>query len=304
VQETPQERVKQPLPELHAFPDSLVFARKLGSALGWPVERIALHHFPDWESLVRVRATPGAPAIVVRSLNDPNAKLVELLLAADALRRASAGPLTLVCPYLAYMRQDRLFTPGEPISQRVVGTLLGGAFDRVLCVEAHLHRVKTLGEVFPCPAESLPAAPALTDWLRTHAVGALLVGPDEESEPWVRALAERAGLAFRIGVKRRRGDAEVELRLPALPAGVARAVLVDDIASTGATLAAGARALQAAGAPRVDALVVHAIFAEGALPALRAAGIARIASTDTIPHPTNEVGVAPLLAAALAGESA
>jgi ribose-phosphate pyrophosphokinase len=293
--------VSNPLPELHAFPDSLVFARRLGNALGWPLERIALHHFPDWESLVRVRATPGAAAIVVRSLNDPNAKLVELLLAADALRRAGASSLTLVAPYLAYMRQDCVFTPGEPVSQRVVGALLGGAFDQVLTVEAHLHRVSALGEVFPCRAESLPAAPALADWLRERAAGALLVGPDEESEPWVQSLAALAGLRFRIGTKRRRGDAEVELSLPPLPAGASRAVLVDDIASTGATLAAGARALRDLGVASVDALVVHAVFAAGSLAALREAGIAHIVSTDTIPHPTNEVGVAPLLAAALAG---
>ena len=88
-----------PAPALHAFPDSLVFARKLGRALGWPVERIELHHFPDGESLVRVRAEAGAPAIVVRSLFEPNAKLVELLLAADALRRAGATTLSLVAPY-------------------------------------------------------------------------------------------------------------------------------------------------------------------------------------------------------------
>jgi ribose-phosphate pyrophosphokinase len=293
--------VAKPGPELHAFPDSLVFARRLGGALGWPVERIVLHHFPDWESLVRVRATPGAAAIVVRSLDDPNAKLVELLLAADALRRSRAGSLTLVAPYLAYMRQDCVFTPGEPVSQRVVGALLGGAFDRVLTVEAHLHRVETLGEVFPCRADSLPAAPVLADWLRDHAAGALLVGPDEESEPFLRRLAALAGLSFCIGTKRRRGDADVELALPALPAGTLRALLVDDIASTGATLAAGARALRAAGVTDVDALVVHALFATGALSALREAGIARIVSTDTIPHPSNEIGVSPLLARALAG---
>jgi ribose-phosphate pyrophosphokinase len=294
--------VGRPLPELHAFPDSLVFARKLGGALGWPVERVALHHFPDWESLVRVHATPGAAAVVVRSLHDPNAKLVELLLAADALRRAGAASLTLVAPYLAYMRQDHVFTLGEPISQRVVGTLLGGAFDRVLTVEAHLHRVKALAEVFPCRAESLPAAAVLAEWLRERAQGALLVGPDEESEPFVRSLAALAGLPFRLGRKRRRGDADVELSLPALPSSTARALLVDDIASTGATLAAGGRALREAGVASVEALVVHAVFAAGALAALSEAGVARVASTDTIPHPSNEIGVAPCVARALAEE--
>ena len=288
-----------PPPALHAFPDSLVFARKLGRALGSPVERIVSHHFPDGESCVRVRATWGSPAIVVRSLDDPNAKLVELLLAADALRRAGATSLTLVAPYLAYMRQDRVFMPGEPISQRVVGALLGGAFERVVTVEAHLHRVHTLAEVFPCRAESLPAAPVLARWLAERSEGTLLVGPDEESEPWVRSLAEAVGTPFRVGRKTRKGDLEVGVELPELPTGPTRALLVDDIASTGATLAAAARPLRAAGYAEVEALVVHAIFAPGAPERLRSAGIARVTSTDTIPHSTNQIGVAPLLAQAL-----
>jgi ribose-phosphate pyrophosphokinase len=288
-----------PPPELHAFPDSLVFARKLGRALGFPVERIVSHHFPDGESCVRVRATQGSPAIVVRSLHDPNAKLIEVLLAADALRRAGAGSLTLVVPYLAYMRQDRVFAAGEPISQRVVGALLGGVFDRVVTVEAHLHRVRTLAEVFPCRAESLPAAPALARWLDGRSEATLLVGPDAESEPWVQSLAEAARLPFRVGRKTRRGDLEVDVELPGLPASPARVLLVDDIASTGATLAAAARSLRAAGYADVEALVVHAIFAPGAPERLSNAGITRVTSTDTVPHSTNRIGVAPLLAQAL-----
>jgi ribose-phosphate pyrophosphokinase len=286
-------------PVLHAFPDSLVFARKLGRALGWPVERVALRHFPDGESLVTVRAAAGAPALVVRSLDDPNAKLVELLLAADALRRAGAAPLTLIAPYLAYMRQDRVFAPGEPISQRVVGAALGRAYDRALTVEAHLHRAHALSEVFPCEAESLSAAPALAAWIGAGGAGALLAGPDEESEPFLKALGEATGLPWCVGRKRRLGDAEVEVRFASLPGRPPRVLVVDDIASTGATLAAAARALRALGAARIEALVVHAIFARGALERLGAAGVAELASTDTIPHPSNRIAVAPLLAARL-----
>jgi ribose-phosphate pyrophosphokinase len=285
---------------LHAFPEALPLARALGLELGVPVEAIGVHRFPDRESLVRVRADAGAPAIVVRSLDDPNAKLLEVLLAADALRRAGASRVTLVAPYLAYMRQDRVFEAGEPISQRVVGELLGRAFDRVVTVEAHLHRVDSLAEVVPGAAESLPAAPALAGWLREHCAGALLVGPDEESAPWLERLAAQGGGDYRVGKKQRRGDADVALQLPPLPRGVAHAVLIDDIASTGATLVAAARALHRAGVSMVDALVVHALFAEGAYEALQQAGIAHVVSTDTIPHPTNRIGVAALLAQALA----
>ena len=107
--------------------------------------------FPDGETLVRVTHRAGAEAILVQSFNDPDRKLMPALLAADALRRAGARRVTLVAPYLAYMRQDRIFHPGEPISQRVFGQCLGRAFDRVLTVEAHLHRIHRLSDVMAGP---------------------------------------------------------------------------------------------------------------------------------------------------------
>jgi ribose-phosphate pyrophosphokinase len=288
-----------PTPVLHAFPDSLVFARELGRALAWPVARIELHHFPDGESRVRVEAEPGVPAFVVRSLHAPDAKLFQVLLAADALRRGGASSLGLVAPYLAYMRQDRAFRPGEAVSQRVLGGLLGAHFDRVTCLEAHLHRVRSLAEVVPCRAESVPAAAALAPWL-AGAGPLLLVGPDEESEPLVQGLAERVGLDWCVATKHRRGDEEVAVSLGSRRSAGAHALLVDDIVSSGATLAAAARALYAAGAVRVDAVVVHALFAPGALERVRAAGVAELSSTDTVPHATNRIAAAPCLAAALA----
>jgi ribose-phosphate pyrophosphokinase len=167
----------------------------------------------------------------------------------------------------------------------------------VLTVEAHLHRVRRLSDVVHARGETLSAAPAVAAWVR--ATGADLVfGPDVESARFVRAVARAAGLPGAVGRKVRLGDARVRLRLPALD-GARHAVIVDDVAASGGTLAASARALRRAGVRRVDALVVHAIFAPGALARIRAAGVRRIASCDTIPHATNAVRVAPVAAAAL-----
>ena len=286
--------------QLHGFADSARLARRLGGCLRCRVAPIAVHRFPDGETVVRVRHPVAREAIVVRALDHPNEKLVEVLLAADALRRGGARRVTLVAPYLPYMRQDRVFVPGEPVSQRVVGALLGRAFDRVLTVEAHLHRVHRLAEVVPCAARSLSAAPVLADWLPQRRAGVVVVGPDAESAPWVRAVARRAGLPWLVGDKRRCGDRRVRVHLPSVPP-CRRAVLIDDIASSGATLAAATRALHRAGIGTVDAIAVHAIFAPGALARLRRAGVRRLVTCDTVAHPTNAISVAPLLAAALAG---
>lgn len=288
---------------VHVFADSRRFGAALARALSAGVATVAVHRFPDGESLVRVRAPVGRHGIVVRGLDDPNGKIVEVLLAADALRRAGAACVTLVAPYLAYMRQDAVFAPGEPVSQRVIGALLGAAFDRVVTVEAHLHRVRRLRDVVGRGGESVSSAPALAAWLRREERGdVLVVGPDEESAPWVRAIARAAGTRWIVGHKVRRGDHAVAVALPAAPLA-RRAVIVNDVASSGATIAATARVLRARGVRVVNAVVTHAIFAPGAEARIRTAGVRRLASCDTIPHRTNAIRVAPLVAAALRGRT-
>lgn len=287
---------------LFAFGDSLGLAAELGAAMRLSVSPVRVHRFPDGEALVRVPVPVARRVALVRSLRDPNAKLVETALAADALRRAGARRVTLVAPYLPYMRQDAVFHPGEPVSQRVIGAWLAELFDAVLTVEAHLHRIRRLAEVVSPGSVSVSAAPALSQWIRTTGGDTLVVGPDEESTPWVKAIARRAKTAWVVGAKRRHSDRKVRVEFPPLPR-CARAVLVDDIASSGATLAEAARVLRRSGIRVVDAAVVHALFAPGSLARIRAAGVRRVVSCDTIPHRTNAIRTAPLLAGALRGGS-
>jgi ribose-phosphate pyrophosphokinase len=283
---------------VHYFDDAADLARPLARRLGVGARLVDVHRFPDGESRVRVRPSGGRSAVLVRRLDDPNDKLFEVLLAVDALRRSGVRRVAFVAPYLPYMRQDRVFVSGDAISQRVLGRVLGEAVDRLITLEPHLHRIHRLEEVFPCAADALPAAPLLAGWCRSLGAGTLVVGPDEESEPWTRGIAEAAGLPFVVGAKRRTGDRRVRVTLPPLPRA-RRAVLVDDIASTGVTLAAAARALRQSGVSRVEAAVVHAIFAKGAATTLRRAGIERVVSCDTVVHPTNAITTARWLAEAV-----
>ena len=283
---------------IHRFPDSAALGRGLARSLGIGSAAIGIHQFPDGETLVRVKPTTGKLAILVQLLHNPNAKLFPTLLASDALRRAGAERIILVAPYLPYMRQDSVFNPGEPLSQSVIAGSLGRAFDHIVTIEPHLHRTHQLSEVFPCGTHAVSAAPILARWIQRTGRGSLVVGPDEESATWIRAIADSEKLPWIVGRKERLGDHRVRIEFPPLPK-CSRAVIVDDIASSGGTLAVAARALRRKGISTIDAAVVHAIFAPHAQARIRAAGIRSLVSCDTIPHESNTVRSLPLLISAL-----
>ena len=279
--------------------DERVFARRLAAGARIDATAIRRHRFPDGE--LKLTLPPRLPrtVVILRSLHDPNEKLIELWLAARTARALGAVSLTLVAPYLAYMRQDRAFAPGEAISQRHVGALLAAVFDRVITVDPHLHRVSSLADVVPVATVAISAAPEIGRFLRRRAAGALLLGPDEEAGQWVRRAAEAAGLEWAVARKVRRGDKRVAVVMPDVDVRGRHVVVVDDMISTGRTLAHAARTLRSAGAARVDVAATHALFAEDAARALRAAGVGHIWTTDSVRHRTNAIRLAGLLADAL-----
>ena len=282
-----------------------VDAGRLAALLGLPLRELELHRFPDAE----LRVTVGSAAtttIVYAPLDQPNDKLIVLLFAAEALRRAGAKRLVLLAPYLCYMRQDAAFSPGEAISQRAVGRLIAGIVDRVITVDAHLHRTPDIRAIFPgIEAENLSAMPAIANTLRLSKIdpATIVVGPDVESRPWVSDLASRLGLSSMVAQKIRRGDRSVEIEL-ADPTSIAGrpVLLVDDIVSSGETLIACAEALTAAGASTIDAVITHALFPAEMVAAFAKAGIRSIRSTSSVPHSTNAIPLDETLAAALRRE--
>lgn len=288
---------------VYGFPESADGARRLAEALSVPCHIAELHRFPDGESLVRL-PEPVERAVVYRSLDRPNDKLVELALAASILRRQGAAELCLVAPYMAYMRQDAVFRPGEPVSQTVVGDWLGRMFDRFVCVEPHLHRTHTLDEVFVGrPSVCLSGAGAIAERLRAEGIApdAVVVGPDEEAAPLVEAVAGPLGLAALVGRKERRGDRDVTVTLPADAALAGRpVVIVDDVISSGETIFSCARAARAAGASSVRVFGVHALFDAAVAARFGAEGLGTPLSCDGVPHPSNALPLARLIADALA----
>jgi len=284
------------------FDDELASAQRIAAQAGLTLGPMARHRFPDGELKLRLPAALPERVVVLRTLDHPNEKLVELLLVARTARELGARHLTLVTPYLAYMRQDIAFNPGEAVSQRIVGQFLAGLFDAVITVDPHLHRVATLQEAVPVPqAVVLSGAPLLADLVAQQRPNALLVGPDEESAQWIAQAAARHGFDHAVCRKVRHGDRSVAIELSAGNFSGRAVVLLDDVASSGHTLAQAARLLLAAGAASVDVAVTHALFAGDALQLLSEAGIGQVWSTDCITHASNAVSMAPAIAAALAG---
>lgn len=289
-------------PVVLAYPGCETAADGVAAALGADRAGTALRHFPDGESLATVHAdVRGRDVVVAASLERPDAKFVPLALLAGAARDHGAARVVLAAPYLAYLRQDAVFSAGQGVSARHFGRLVSAAFDGVVTVDPHLHRLRSLDEVLGVPSRVVHAAADVAKWIVAHVERPAIVGPDEESAQWAADVAARAGCPHVILRKTRRGDRDVDVSAPDLDASLgATPVVLDDIVSTGTTMAQAVRGLVAAGHPAPVCVAVHAVFADDAHSLLRRAGAARVVSTATIPHPTNAIDVSGAVAAGVA----
>ena len=283
-----------------SLPDYIEPAQRLAKELGYDYQPIRVHRFPDGECRVSVPIHPPAHIIICQSLDHPNDKLVELLLAIQTLRPAGVERVSLVAPYLCYMRQDKAFHPGEAISQQIIGRLLAELVDDLITVDAHLHRVDMLQQAIPLEnAINVSAAPALGEFLQQQDLQPLLLGPDSESQQWAQQIAEVGGFDWAVANKQRSSDVEVRITLPDIDFQGRLVVLVDDVISSGHTLAQAAAELHKSGARKICCLVTHALFAEGALELLQQADIKDIWSSDSITHQSNIIHLADMLSSQL-----
>ena len=278
-------------------------ARAVAKITRFSVAETETRRFPDGELYVRVMGDASREDVAVfQSLGmRPDRLLMEYCLIADAVKGMGCKTVTAVIPYLAYARQDARFRSGEPLSIKLVARSLEGAgTDRLISVDAHLHRLRALKEVFTIPTLNLSAMPLLAEYYKTEfgVRNVIVVGPDSESEQWASTVAGTLSTEYSILNKERLGDRDVEISGSPSVRGKT-VVLVDDIISTGKTLVGAIRRLRSKGAKRIDVLTTHALLVEGALSLLRKAGMSHLVSTDTIPRSTSRVSVAPMIADAL-----
>jgi len=287
-------------PLLVPLPGNGSLAASIAGALDAEIGVLDVHHFPDGETYLRFASdVAGRSVILLCSLQQPDGLLMPLLLAADTARDLGATEVALVAPYLAYMRQDRRFRPGEAISSRTFAQLLSGRFDWLVTVDPHLHRYASLNAVYTIPSRVVHSAPSIASWIAENVDNPVIVGPDVESEQWVASVARLIDAPYFVLIKSRTGDREVSVTLPDIKTFANRtAVLVDDIGSSGQTLVTAARALRSKGFEANRCIVIHALFDRDVREIFGEQSV-QIVSTDTVPHETNAIRLGAVLAKAI-----
>jgi len=282
---------------LIAMPGNEAHAHGLGARLGCPVLVPELRQFPDGELYVRIDGAVGDDAVIVGNASGDTFLAITFL--AGTARDLGATRVGLVAPYLAYMRQDSRFRPGEGITASYFARLVSATVDWLVTVDPHLHRIGSLAGVYTIPTTVARAAPAIAGWIAAEVERPMLIGPDAESVQWVEAVASRCGAPFAILEKTRRGDRDVSISALDRAWDGHTPVLIDDIVSTGRTMIEATRQLRAGGSPPPMCVAIHAVFADALQDALIDAGARGIVTCDTIPHPTNRIAIADQLAGAV-----
>jgi ribose-phosphate pyrophosphokinase len=286
-------------------------SERIAREMGMRLAEMELTRFADGEFDVKIgESVRGHDVFLLQPTCHPvSENLIQLFIILDALRRASASRITAVIPYYGYQRKEKKTQPRDPISAKLMANVieLAGA-NRVICVDLHAEAIQGF---FDIPVDALTATKILARRVRErHGHDVVIVSPDTGGALRARRMARILDAPIAIIDKRRPRDDAVEVINVIGDVAGLKAVIVDDLISTGSTLAGAALALRDKGATGVDVVTTHGVFTEGSLQRLHEAPIDEICVTDTIPFPNVQrafddapklriLSVAPLIAEAI-----
>jgi len=285
-------------------------ARKVSANLGIPLADVTVGRFSDGEIQVVINeSVRDCDVFIIQSLCRPaNDNIMELLLLADALKRASAGRITAVIPYYAYGRQDRKVNPRDPISAKLLADIItASGVNHVVVIDLHAKQVEGF---FDIPVDHLEARPVLTDYFLSLGMGGedtVVVSPDIGGVARARNFAKVLNSPIAIIDKRRpRPNVSEVMNIIGEVEGK-RAVIIDDIIDTAGTIVNAAKAIKERGATEVYAACTHPVFSGPAIERLSGAVkegyIKEVVITDTIPLQEEFEGVKVLTVAGMLSEA-
>ena len=283
---------------IFALPGNEVLAKSLAKAINADLGEVIFRNFPDGETYVRVLSeVKNRKTIMVCTLANPDEKLLPLYFLSKTLKSLGADCTCLVAPYLAYMRQDKVFNRGEGVTSEYFASLIAGFADTLITIDPHLHRRNSLSEIYSIPTKVIQAAPYISKWVKENIVNPIIIGPDSESEQWVAEVAAKAKAPHMVLNKIRYGDRHVEVSLPDIDRLKNHTpILVDDIVSTAQTMIEAVKHIKAKTGIAPVCMCTHAIFADNSYNELMNSGIDMVISCNTIMHPSNRIDLTDAIA--------
>jgi len=271
---------------------SQILAARLAAELNITLVDVKFSRFPDGE-LYLAAGPLDEETVIIGSTTDSDA-LVQLLLLIDA---CEGSENRLVLPYMGYARQDKRFRAGEPISARAVARLFSSEIKD--CITVNIHEPDVLGH-FRVPARNISVAEDVGRYIRSMGLEKpLILAPDDGALAFAQGVASAGGWECDNLEKTRLSGSEVTMAPKNLCAASRPVVIVDDIISTGGTIATATRMLYEQGATDVYAACVHGVLIGGAYARLMACGVRDVFCCDTIERGCSRISAARCIAAAL-----
>ncbi len=267
-------------------------AEDISKELQQPLIEVTYKRFPDDEFYVRILDDVKGEDVLIIQTTYPDTKIVELLLMQDAVYEAGANEITVALPYFGYSRQDKKFEDGEPISARAIAEHISLHADRIITVDPHKEH---LLDFFNSPAYSCSAVVEIAKYLKEKDVDFVLA-PDKGAKKRAQQAAGIIGCEYDYMEKTRIDGTTIKIKPKNLDAKNKNVAIIDDIISTGGTMAKSIRELKKQGAKKVSAACTHGLFVGGAKEKLLSAGCDEIISTDTIEDEFSKVKTAPCIA--------
>ncbi len=282
---------------LFPLPGNKELTEKLVQQLQAETGEATIRQFPDGETYVQIKSdVKGKRVVLVCTLHQPDNKLLPLYFLSKTAMDLGADCTCLIAPYLAYMRQDKRFHPGEGITSEYFGSLISQVAESIVTIDPHLHRRRSLSEVYQIPCKVEHSAKHISAWIKDNIENPVLVGPDNESEQWVSEVSKNANVPFILLEKIRHGDKDVDVSVPDVENYKSHTpVLVDDIISTARTMIETVGHLKRVGMKAPVCIGVHAVFSGNAYQELKDSGTSNIITCNTIPHESNRIDISDIL---------
>jgi len=248
--------------------------------------------FPDDELYIRILDDISKEHVVIIQTTYPDQKIIELFLLQEAVKEAGAKKITVVIPYFGYARQDKKFKDGEPVSAKTMAKLISLNADKVITVDPHKEHIL---DFFTIPAFSCSAVPEIAEYLNKKKNIDMVLAPDKGALERAKQASTIIGCDFDYMEKTRIDGTTVKIKPKNLNVRNKNVAIIDDIISTGGTMAKSVKELKKHGAKRVLVACTHGLFAGEAIKKLKSAGCDEIISTDTIRSDFSKVKIAPCI---------